>query len=109
VNPALQPVDRPAHNFELRVIVRCERGFTLRLQLANASFDTRLVDADHVVMLVLNAEGFREANDQVRFIHLRVALDGIVFDAFGDLAQVGKVFVFEFFDCVRHANSYRER
>src|SRR5690349_20132489 len=55
------------------------------------------------MMLVLNAESFRESPDQVLFVHLGVALDGVVFDAFGDVAQFGEGFVFQFFDCVRHA------
>ena len=33
------------------------------------------------------------------FVHLRVALDGIVFDALRDLAQIGDCFVFQFLEC----------
>jgi hypothetical protein len=103
VNAAFQPVDRPAHDFELRVIVSGERGFTLRFQLANASLDIRLIDADHIMMFVLNAKSFSERPDQVLFVHLRVALDGFVIASFRDFAQIGKRLVFQFFDCVCHS------
>jgi hypothetical protein len=102
MNPSLQPMNRTPHDLELRVIVSGERGCTVRLQLANARLNTRLIDADYFVMFVLNAKGLRERGNQVFLVHLRVALDGIVFDAFGDLSQIGDGLVFQFFVCVRH-------
>src|SRR6185503_2606389 len=54
------------------------------------------------MMLVLNAESFCKRHDQVLFVQLRVALEGLVIGSFRDFAQVGERFVFEFFDCVCH-------
>ena len=51
------------------------------------------VDADDVVMLVLNAKSLGERYDQVLFIHLRVALNGFVLAAFRDVAQLCQCFV----------------
>jgi hypothetical protein len=93
VNASLQAMNRPAHDLELRMIVSGNCGFSLRLQLANARLDARLIDADDVMMFVLNTEGLRERADQVLFVHLRVALDRFVFDAFGDFAQFGDGFM----------------
>src|ERR1044071_2028331 len=65
VNLSLQPVNSAADHFELRVIVSRERRLSLRLQLTNARFDRSLVDADYRVMLVLNAQSFRECDEQM--------------------------------------------
>jgi hypothetical protein len=84
------------------VIVRGQRSFALRLQLANSRFERTLVDADYVVMLVLNTERLGECYDQMLLVQLRIALDGWMIGAFRNLAQVSEGLVFEFFECVRH-------
>src|SRR5689334_23484155 len=81
VNLSLESMDRAAHDFELRVIVSLDGGCALRFQLTNARLDRRLVDADDVVMFVLNTQRLRDSDYQVVLVHLRVALDGFVIDA----------------------------
>ena len=56
-----------------------------------------LVDADNGVMLVLNAEGFRERYHEVFLVHLRVSLHGFVLAALRHVAQFCECLVSQLF------------
>ena len=58
-------MDCAAHDLELRVIVRGGRGGALHLQFTYARLDRRLVDADDVVMLVLNAQSLLNRSSRI--------------------------------------------
>jgi hypothetical protein len=100
---SLQAVDTSPDGLELRVIMRGKGGCASLLQPANARFDRRLVDPDNVVVLVhLYVQRIAERNHQMLFIHLRIALDRVVLDVFGDLAQLRQGLMSQFVMCVCH-------
>ncbi len=93
VNSSLQTVNRAAHDFELRVIVGRDGCFALRLQFTNARLDGRFVDADDIVMLVLNAQSLGQRHDEMLFVQLGVALNCFVLATLRHVAQLGKCLV----------------
>ena len=85
------------------VIVRYQRCIALLLEFFDARFDRRLVYADHIVMLVhVDIERPANRHHQMFFIQLGVALDGIVLDVFGDVAEFRECLVFQFMVCISH-------
>jgi hypothetical protein len=85
VNLPLEPVNRSSDDFQLRMIVGGKRFGTLLLQLADARFDCSLVYAHNTMMFVLNPEGFCNGDQKMLLVELGVALNSIIFDAFGDV------------------------
>jgi hypothetical protein len=101
VNLSLQSMNRAASYFQLLVIVRGYGRITFSFERLDAQLDRRLIDANHLVVLVhFNVEGFAERHYQMLFVQLRVALNGFVLNVLGDVAQFGQGFVFQFMVCV---------
>jgi hypothetical protein len=106
MNLSLQAMNRAASYFQLLVIVRGYGRIAFSFERFDTRLDRRLIDANNFVVLVhFDVEGFAERHDQMLFVQLRVALDGFVLDVFGDVAQFGQGFVFQFVMCVCHCVS----
>src|SRR5947208_2344533 len=85
------------------MIVRGKRCIARLLELLDARLDGRLVDADHIVVLVhVDVERPANRHHQMFFIQLGVALDRIVLDVFGDVAKFSECLVFQFMVCISH-------
>src|SRR5262245_12785116 len=90
VDPALEAVDPPPDVFEALVIVRLDRGIAGGLQLLNLDLDRPLVDPNDVMMLVdLDLESLANQGEQVLLVHGAEAVQGLVVDSFGNVAELG--------------------
>src|SRR5438093_7250666 len=97
----------PPYVLECVMIVRFERLAALRFELANLRLDRGLVDAGGFMMLArIDAERLAERGQQMLFVQLRVALDGVlVLHAFRDVAQLLDCLRLELMKCVGHRSS----
>jgi hypothetical protein len=103
MNLSLQAMNRAARYFQLLVIVRGYGRIAFSFERFDAQLSRRFIDAHNLVVLVhIDVEGFAERYDQMLFVQLGVALDRFVLDIFGDVAQFGQGFVFQFMVCVCH-------
>src|SRR5580765_4271405 len=94
----------PANTFEQRTVARFERGQPLLPQLFHLLFDRRLVDADHFLVLGRgNAKRLAEGGQQVLFVQLRIALNGLlIFDALRNLPKFLNGLLFQLVIGVSH-------
>jgi hypothetical protein len=89
--------------FELGMIVGRDGLVALLLQLPDLRFDGGFIDASGFVVRVhVDAESFAERHEQVVFVQLGVALQRLMLNASGDLAQLRHGLPFEFLICVGH-------
>ncbi len=79
------PANRP-HFF----VVMCGKGrHTLLFQFFQRGLEFRLVDAArHVMRVGVDVQCLAQCRDQMVLVELRVTLQRLVLDAFGDLAQL---------------------
>src|ERR1043166_5997333 len=98
-------MELPPYVLECVMIVRFERLAALRFELANLRLDRGLVDAGGFMMLArIDAERLAKRGQQVLFVQLRVALDGVlVLNALRDFAQLLERFLLQLVVGVRHS------
>jgi len=66
--------------------VSCQGLVAFLFHFPNSYLDRSFIHAHHFMVFVLDAEGFGKGYEQMLFIKLRVALQGFVLVAFGNLA-----------------------
>jgi hypothetical protein len=76
------------------VVVRAKRFIAFRFERFDTRFDGSFVDAyDVVVLMHFDAERVADRNDQMFLIELRVALNSVMLNVLGDVAEFRKCLV----------------
>src|SRR5262249_19500378 len=108
---AVDAVHVAPDRLELGVVVGLEGFVPLRLELFQLRLEPGLLaggGARRVVMDVgVDPEGLADGREQVLLVHLRVALDRVVLDALGDLAELVDRLLLQLFVGECHSRSSR--
>src|SRR5262245_42476938 len=92
-----------AYLLELRVVMCCQGRISFLLVLPDLGLHLRFVDPSHIVMAVgLDMERSAKRLEQVRLVHLGMALQRFMVDTLGNFPKFRHSFLFEFFKRMGH-------